>query len=188
MCSFFYFSTCQSPKAYNLHPTKKWCQEKVNISEMSETEARPKSSRKWSTPKRDWRCIMQCFSQFKTASRTLLDERGMLLSKYPKNHLRYIYRILFPHPISAPHFRSCVCVLPFFSGQVKVCVDIQQDLFKEAQPLALSFLGEVKHLLHVLHVAGVAAVQLVQGLFITLFGLQNTQPLLRNIELQYCTY
>ncbi len=76
----------------------------------------------------------------------------------------------------------CVCVLPVFSGQVEVCVDVQQDFFKEAQPLALGLLGEVEHLLHVLHVARVTAVQLLQGLCVALLHLPHTQHII-----SYCT-
>lgn len=64
--------------------------------------------------------------------------------------------------------------LPFFAGQVEVCVDAEQYFFKEAHPPALSLLGEVEHLLHVLHVARVTAVQLLKGLFVILFRLQHT--------------
>lgn len=74
------------------------------------------------------------------------------------------------------------CVLPFFDRQVEVCVDVQQDFFKEAQPLTLGLLGEVKHLLHVLHVARVAAVQVLQGLCVALLRLPNTQHIL-----SFCT-
>lgn len=69
----------------------------------------------------------------------------------------------------------CKCILPFFDRQVKVCVDVQQDFFEEAQPVTLSLLGEVKHLLHVLHVARVTAVQLLQGLCVALLRLPHTQ-------------
>ena len=68
-----------------------------------------------------------------------------------------------------------VWVLPFFGGQVEVCVDVQEDVFKEAQPLTLGLLGKVEHLLHVLHVARVTAVQLLQGLRVALLHLQHTQ-------------
>lgn len=54
-------------------------------------------------------------------------------------------------------------------------MDVLQDLFKEAQPVTLGLLGEVKHLLHVLHVARVAAVQVLQGLRVAVLGLPPAQ-------------
>lgn len=62
---------------------------------------------------------------------------------------------------------------PVFGGQVEVRVDIQQDVFEEAQPLPFCLLREVEHLLHVLHVARVAPVQILQGLSVALLCLQN---------------
>lgn len=77
-----------------------------------------------------------------------------------------------------------VCVSLFFHRKVQVCVNLQQDFFKEAQPLALGLLGQVEHLLHVLHVARVAAVQLLQGLGVALLRLPCTEhTLTRSLSL-----
>lgn len=79
----------------------------------------------------------------------------------------------------------CVRVLPFSDGQVEVCVDVQQDVFKEAQPLTLGLLGEVEHLLHVLHVARVTAVQVLQGLRVALLRLPHTHKHTHSTQLLF---
>lgn len=54
-----------------------------------------------------------------------------------------------------------------------MALDVQQGLLEEGQSLDFVLLALVEHLLHALHVLRGALVQLLQGLFILLFGLRE---------------
>lgn len=54
-----------------------------------------------------------------------------------------------------------------------MALDVQQGLLEEGQSLDFVLLALVEHLLHALHVLRGALVELLQGLFILLFGLRR---------------
>lgn len=53
-------------------------------------------------------------------------------------------------------------------------LNLQQNFPEEAQALLLKLLALLKHLLHALHVLWRALAQLLQGLLVPLFGLQES--------------
>lgn len=62
---------------------------------------------------------------------------------------------------------------PLVLCEVKMALDVQQGLLEEGQSLDFVLLALVEHLLHALHVLRGALVELLQGLFILLFGLRR---------------
>lgn len=57
--------------------------------------------------------------------------------------------------------------------QIQVLLHLQQDFPEEAQALLLELLALLEHLLHALHVLRRALAQLLQGLLVLLFALQQ---------------
>lgn len=62
---------------------------------------------------------------------------------------------------------------PFTAGEVQMLMNVQHHLLKEAQPLLLSILGYLEHLLHIFHVPWVTAVQFIQSFLIALLCLRH---------------
>ena len=64
-------------------------------------------------------------------------------------------------------------LLLVIGGEIKVLLDVQQELFEEAQSLVLKLLPLFKYLLHVLHVLRSHFIQLLQRLLIALLRLKS---------------
>lgn len=71
---------------------------------------------------------------------------------------------------------------PLVLREVQMPLDVQQDLLEEAQPLLLKLLALLKHLFHVLHVLWRTLIQLIQGLLVLLFGLQEAKRVLTSCQ------